>query len=143
VAMAVNTIVVVCLVVIFLSGVLLIVSYASGWRVLASRFPARSGRPATGERCVSVSLGCEDSFGFGCTVLRGVFLGWSTRGLYAGHMLGVSIFFPPLEIPWSHVQLTDAAWGTHTILTVAGRRLGVPMKLVRSFRDHIEQSIGK
>lgn len=120
------------------SIVLALISYASGWRAIAARFPARNGRPPVGRNWSSVSLGCGDSLGFGCAHLRGIFLGWSERGLYLADMWRLSIFFPPLEIPWQAIQQTDEVWGTHTIVSVAGRRMGIPMPVMRDIRDRIE-----
>ncbi len=121
-----------------LNCVLVVISYLSGWRSLASRFPARNGRLPTGHRWVSVGFGCGDSFGSGCTLLRGMFLGWSERGLYVADMLRLFVFFPPLEILWEAIQLTDEVWGSHDIVTIAGRRLGIPMKVMQGIRHRLE-----
>ena len=121
-------------------GFLFLIAYLSGWRALASRFPPKDGRPATGNSWISISLGSGDFFGFGSTFLRGIYVGWSDRGLYLASALGLSVIFPPIEIPWGVIESTNEAWGSHDIVTVQGRRLGIPIKVMQHVRHRLDQS---
>ena len=116
----------VCLIVLFVSFV---ISWWSGWALLAKKFPAQE--PFRGKRRSWVSGQFRWAAGYNNCLTVGA----NPEGLYISVWF-LPFFHPPLFIPWTEIRVSGGRWFLlRSTRFELGNDLHLPLRLFALFRD--------
>jgi hypothetical protein len=124
-------------VVFLLLTVSFLISWWSGWALLARRFPERN--MYTGQR----SWGQSGEMRWMCGYRRVLVVGANSEGLYLATLPFFPLFHPALFIPWAEIYVTDRSSVVFgSVRLELGNDFRLPLTLSGTVADDLRKAAG-
>ena len=121
---------------LFFLGIVYLISHISGWRSLATNYPAQEARPRNLIRTHSSVTGMVGMARYK-NALR---VGYNDQGLHLAVASVFAVAHPPLFIPWRNIQAVKEVGLIKYLERLSltdGQTISLPIQLVDEFRAYL------